>query len=88
MNHNHFKLNADGKVRNYTFFAPTSWSFVAAVPQDIGNPFVYDSKLRHDVLLRHFVHRNLTREHLQIDNLTELTMIDNTTFTLTHSDGK
>ena len=78
----------EGNANQYTFFAPVSSSFSMAVPADAVDPFSYDKQLRHNVLLRHFVHLNLTREHLQSDNLTELTMIDNTTFTLTHSDGK
>ena len=79
--------NADGKVNEYTFLAPTSTAFIRAIPQDIANPFSYDKQLRHNVLLRHFVRRSLTKEDLEAATLTELTMADNTLFKMKHNGG-
>ncbi|KAK4023062.1 hypothetical protein OUZ56_008497 [Daphnia magna] len=67
----------------YTFFAPTNWAFVRMLPQDISDPFFVDSKLRHDVLLHHFVRRSLTKDDLLTKS--ELIMADEKSSTLTHN---
>ena len=79
-------VETDGKANHYTFFAARTADFIIAVPQDIGNPFYYDSKLRNNVLLRHFVRNQITKDHLEAANLTALTMADNTTLVVTHDD--
>lgn len=67
----------------YTFFAPTNWAFVRMLPQDISDPFFVDAKLRHDVLLHHFVRRSLTKDDLLTKS--ELIMADEKSSTLTHN---
>ena len=57
------------------------------VPQDVANPFYYDNKLRHDVLLRHFVRSQLNKIDLEAESLSELVMADNSKFELEHHGG-
>ena len=78
----------EGKANEYTFLAPTSSAFLLAVPQDIANPFSYDKQLRHNVLLRHFIRRQLTKDDFEAKSLIELTMADNTLFKLEHKGGQ
>ena len=73
-------------MNQYTFFAPTSWGIHRSIPQDIANPYSYDQKLRHDVFLRHFVRRLLSKADLEKDGLAELTMADNALFNITRSE--
>ena len=77
----------EGNANQYTFFAPVSSSFSMTVPADAADPFFYDKQLRHDVLLRHFVRRQLTKDDLFAESLHELTMADNTQFKMEHYGG-
>ena len=78
----------EGNANQYTFFAPVSSSFSMAVPADAVDPFSYDKQLRHNVLLRHFIRRQLTKDDFEAKSLIELTMADNTLFKLEHKGGQ
>lgn len=75
----------DGKKAAYTFFFPTSFSFMRQLPQDVADPFFLDEEFRRSVFLRHVVRQSIAPKDLE--KLNKLVMADSKEAVITREAG-
>lgn len=77
----------DGKTKAvYTFFFPTTKSFIRQTPQDVADPLALDFDFRRTVFARHFARQLISFDDL--NKLDTILMADSKEATVTRDAGK